>query len=133
MNSTVRLTFYESFSEKRSLWVCEQYMRPTKHFSVYFAIKEVVGPVYNVRDPLTDKTHVIGKRGGNAGHAKRYPNVHFDAIWIRLIYVCILLFHVSSFFFFNTRSWFHVGDRPASGSRVLCMRPISTLDVHTLF
>ena len=36
------------------------------------------------------------------------------------------------FFFFFTRSWFHVGDRPTSGYRAQCTGPTSILDVHTL-
>ena len=35
-------------------------------------------------------------------------------------------------FFFFTRSWFHVGDRPTSGYRAQCTGPTSILDVHTL-
>ena len=48
-------------------------------------------------------------------------------------YLC-LRFTLSRFFlfFFYTRSWFHVGDRPTSGYRAQCTGPISTLDIHTL-
>ena len=37
------------------------------------------------------------------------------------------------YFLFLTRSWFHVGHKPANGSRALCTGPTSTLNVTHWF
>ena len=62
---------------------------------------------------------------------KQYPNSHSEVSCLRFEFSRFLLF-LFFFFFFFTRSWFHVGHRPASGSCSLCTGPTSTLNVYTL-
>ena len=64
MNSIVGPIFNENFVEKKVSRSREQYIGSTgKHCSpLILLVKEVVGPVHNARDPLTDNILALLKK-----------------------------------------------------------------------
>ena len=64
MNSIVGPIFNENFVEKKVSRSREQYIRSIgKHCSpLILLVKEVVGPVHNARDPLTDNILALLKK-----------------------------------------------------------------------